>query len=184
MYPVHDVDALLLLAMALASKRRPAELAEIIAAADLIQGSIPSESKLGEAFHRLSMHGLIREAEGGFTLTPDAQKIMTGQPRKADAQERILGIKENLSAYNPQEEHPPILVTAEQLRAKTCWCRNPKRQKPTTRVRGSASLFRHAGSRPERAHGRYSPTRHAGPTRHECSARRAVLRPFPAPANV
>ena len=115
MYPVHDVDALLLLAMALASKRRPAELAEIIAAADLIQGSIPSESKLEEAFHRLSMHGLIREAEGGFTLTPDAQKIMTGQPRKADAQERILGIKENLSAYNPQEEHPPILVTAEQL---------------------------------------------------------------------
>ena len=102
MYPVHDVDALLLLAMALASKRRPAGLAEIIAAADLVQGSIPSESKLGEAFHRLSMHGLIREAEGCFTLTPDAQKIMTGQPRKADAQERILGIKGTLSAYNPQ----------------------------------------------------------------------------------
>lgn len=117
MYPVHDVDALLLLAMALASKRRPAELAEIIAAADMIQGSIPSDLKLEEAFYRLSMHGLISEAEGGFTLTPDAQKIMTGQPRKDDAQKRILGIKENLSAYNPQSEHSPILVTAEQLSA-------------------------------------------------------------------
>jgi hypothetical protein len=42
MYPVHDVDALLLIATTLSSKRRPAELVEIIAAADLLQVAIPA----------------------------------------------------------------------------------------------------------------------------------------------
>jgi len=115
MHPVHDVDALLLLALALSSKRRPAELAEIMAAADLIQGAIPSETKLGEAFHRLSTHGLIGEVDGRFTLTPDAQKIMVGQPRKAETAERIFNVREKLSAYEPAGKHAPIVLTEEQL---------------------------------------------------------------------
>ncbi|MFZ4534676.1 hypothetical protein [Propionivibrio sp.] len=115
MHPVHDVDALLLLAVTLSSKRRPAVIVEIIAAADLIQGTVPSELKLVEAFHRLSMHGLICEEEGGFTLSPEAQKIMTGQPRKADALERIMSVKEKLAAYDPKGEHAPVLLTAKQL---------------------------------------------------------------------
>ncbi|MCK0507209.1 hypothetical protein [Aromatoleum anaerobium] len=115
MHPVHDVDALLLLALALSSKRRPAELAEIMAAADLIQGSIPSETKLGDAFHRLSTHGLINEVDGRFTLTPDAQKIMAGQPRKAETAERIFSVREKLSAYEPAGKHAPIVLTGEQL---------------------------------------------------------------------
>src|SRR3989338_8138939 len=104
MYPVHDVDAILLLAMSLAAKRRPAELVEIIAAADLTQGAIPSESKLVESFYRLSAYGLIREVEGGYTLTPDAQQMMAGQRKKADTEERIFGIKENLADYNLKGE--------------------------------------------------------------------------------
>ena len=36
MHPVHDVDSLLILATALSSKRRPAELVEIVSAADLL----------------------------------------------------------------------------------------------------------------------------------------------------
>ena len=36
MYPIHDHDPLVLLATALAAKRRPAELLEIMAAIDLI----------------------------------------------------------------------------------------------------------------------------------------------------
>lgn len=118
MYPVHDVDAILLLAMSLAAKRRPAELVEIIAAADLAQGVIPLESKLIESFYRLSAYGLICEMEGGYTLTPDAQQIMTtGQRKKAEPEKRVFSIKENLADYHLKGEHPPILLTEEQLSA-------------------------------------------------------------------
>ena len=118
MYPIHDTEVLLLLAMTLSSKRRPAELVEIMAAVDLLHGSIPSELKLIEAFHRLSTHGLISEAAGRFTLTPDAQKIMADQSgKKVAAEERVFGIKENLAVYDSNGEHAPVLVTTEQLGA-------------------------------------------------------------------
>lgn len=117
MYPVHDVDAILLLSMALAAKRRPAELVEIIAAADLAQGAIPSEAKLSESFYRLSAYGLICEQGGGFALTPDAQHMLTGQSRKAKNPERIHDIKEHLADYHLNGEHKAILVTEEQLGA-------------------------------------------------------------------
>jgi len=117
MYPVHDVDALLLLAMSLASKRRPAELSEILAAAELSQGAISTEAKLGESFQRLSECGLIVEVDGRYTLTPDAEKILTGQRRKAGSLERIFSIKENLAEYTPEGEHEPILLSDERLSA-------------------------------------------------------------------
>jgi len=120
MYPVHDVDALLLLAMSLASKRRPAELAEIIAAAELTGGNISTESKLCESFQRLSGCGLIVGAGGGYTLTGDGQKILSGQRRKADSEERIMAIKEALSGYTPVGEHAAILLTVEQLGVALC----------------------------------------------------------------
>jgi predicted transcriptional regulator len=118
MYPVHDVDAILLLAMSLAAKRRPAELVEIIAAADLAQGVIPLEGKLIESFYRLSAYGLICELDGGYTLTADAQQIMTtGQRKKAVPEKRIFSIKENLADYHLNGEHAAILVTEEQISA-------------------------------------------------------------------
>jgi len=117
MYPVHDVDAILLLAMSLAAKRRPAELFEILAAAELTQGALPSESKLMESFYRLSAYGLICEQEGGYTLTPDAQQIVSSRSRKAKTPERVYDIKENLADYNLKGEHTPILLTEEQLGA-------------------------------------------------------------------
>ncbi len=115
MFPVYDVDALLLLALSVSSKRRPAELTEIIAAGDLIQGAVCSETDLSEAFLRLSTHGLLCEFEGGFTLTPDAMMIMTGQPKKADAHERVHAIKGKLETYIPKGEHPAVRVTEAQL---------------------------------------------------------------------
>ena len=117
MYPVHDVDAILLLAMSLASKRRPAELVEIIAAADLTQGVIPSETKLSDSFYRLSEYGLIRAQDGGYTLTPDAQQILSGHAKKAKSQECIYDIKENLADFHLNGEHAPILLTVEQIAA-------------------------------------------------------------------
>jgi len=112
---VRDVDAFLLMALALASKRRPAELAEIMAAADLTHGAIPYRAELGDAFHELGAHGLIQEIEGRYTLTPDAQKIMGSQSRKAGVVELIAGIREALITYNPVGEHAPILLSEEQL---------------------------------------------------------------------
>jgi len=117
MYPVHDVDAILLLALSLAAKRRPAELVEIIAAADLTHGAIPAEQKLIEAFYRLSAYGLICEQDGGYTLSPDAQHMMASQRKKADTPERVFGIKENLADYHLNGEHAAILITEEQLGA-------------------------------------------------------------------
>lgn len=115
MHPIHDVDVILLLAMALASKRRPAELVEIVSAVDMMQGAIPAELKLADAFSRLASHGLVSEVAGCFTLTPAAQAIMAGQSKKADTAERIFVIKEKLTDYLPAGEFAPILIALEQL---------------------------------------------------------------------
>lgn len=117
MRPVHDIDVIILVATALASKRRPADLAEIVAAAELIQGFIPIVEKLGEAVQRLSSFGLISASENGFTLTPAALEIMADQPKKASTEDRIIAIKGDLAAYTPKEESATILVTMEQLSA-------------------------------------------------------------------
>ncbi|MFA7290737.1 MAG: hypothetical protein WC023_00680 [Rhodocyclaceae bacterium] len=118
MHPVHDVDALLLLATALSSKRRPAELAEIMAAADLIQGAIPAEQKLVEAFARLGRNGLLCTVEGGIALTPVAQEMMADLPRKmTDADERVFSIKGKLAAYNPEGEQAAVELAAWQFSA-------------------------------------------------------------------
>ena len=117
MHPVHDVDVLILMATTLSSKRRPAELVEIVAAADLLQGFIPFIEKLGDAIEHLSTSGLITATEGGFTLTPIAQKIMAKQPKKAVTEEVAIAIKCDLAAYTPKEEYPVIQLTEEQLSA-------------------------------------------------------------------
>lgn len=117
MRPNPDVDALILLATALAAKRRPAELVEIVAAADLLQGFIPSVEKLGGAIERLSTFGLLSAKEGSFTLTRTGQEFMAKQPKKAFAEELIVAITSSLSAHCPIEAYPPILLAQEQLSA-------------------------------------------------------------------
>lgn len=117
MHPIHDVDALLLLATALSSKRRPAELVEIMAAIDLINGNIPAEAKLAEAISRLAVHGLICGSEGGLALSPEAQQIIENLPRKAANDERLFSIKDQLSTYHPKALCAPVDVTVEALRA-------------------------------------------------------------------
>ena len=101
--------------MSLAAKRRPAELVEIIAAADLAQGAIPPETKLSDSFYRLSEYGLICAQDGGYTLTPDAQQILSGHAKKAKTPERIHDIKENLADFHLNGEHAIILLTVEQI---------------------------------------------------------------------
>ncbi|MCP5268931.1 MAG: hypothetical protein H6943_07830 [Zoogloeaceae bacterium] len=120
MQPIHDVDVIVLLAILLSSKRRPAELAEVVAAADFIQGvqgTLPSVVKLRAAFARLSEHSLINEADGGFALTPIAQKTLAGGARKATTSERLFAIKEKLGAYTAAEKGAVIDISEEQLSA-------------------------------------------------------------------
>jgi hypothetical protein len=112
-----DVDVVILMATALSSKRRPATLVEIVAAADLIQGFIPYPEKLGEAIRRLSTAGLISAMEDGFTLTPPAEKIMAELPRKAETEERIAAVQGSLAAYESKEECASVVLTSEQLGA-------------------------------------------------------------------
>lgn len=115
MRSVHDIDVIILMATALAAKRRPAPLVEIVAAAELIQGFIPFVEKMGEALQRLSSCGLISSMEEAFTLTPAAQELMANQPRKATTEERIVAIKGRLAAYSHEGDFATILVTLEQL---------------------------------------------------------------------
>ncbi|MCX7157146.1 MAG: hypothetical protein NTW45_11975 [Rhodocyclales bacterium] len=119
MHPVHDVDVLLLMATALASKRRPAELAEIMAAADLLHGSIPLDVDLAAAFVRLSTYSLIGEEAGRFMLTPAALEFMAGvrHKRKAEPEERLLTIKQELAGYTPKGEGAAIRLATEQISA-------------------------------------------------------------------
>lgn len=114
-YHAHDVDAIILMATTLASKRRPAELVEVVAAADLLQGSIPFVEKLDEAIRRLSTAGLIGETEGRLMLTPAGHAIMAKQPKKADAEQLLVAVRSALAAYCPAEHCSPIEMSAEQL---------------------------------------------------------------------
>lgn len=146
MHPIHDVDALLLLAIALSSKRRPAELVEVMAAIDLLQNNIPAETKLSEAITRLAAHGLIVESDSRLALTPDAQQMVEALPRKADTAERLFSFRDSLSIYNNKGEHPPVSIAPEALRAamlvhraagesgaKNLLVPKPKPAEPTTR---------------------------------------------------
>jgi len=117
MHPIHDIDALLLLATALSSKRRPAELVEIVAAVDLLHNNIPTEAKLVDGFARLAAHGLVVADNGRLALTPAAQAIIEAQPRKVETPERLFGIRDSLSEYQSKGEHATIVLEEAQFRA-------------------------------------------------------------------
>jgi hypothetical protein len=82
MYPTHDADALLMLAATLATKRRPAELVEVIAAFDLLQEPVPSTGRLIDSIQRLSAHGLLCEVDGGLALSAEGQLLMAALPKE------------------------------------------------------------------------------------------------------
>lgn len=117
MTPIHDIDALLLLATALSSKRRPADLLGLMAALDLVHGNIPGEAKLAEALARLSANGLLLAADGGIALSAAAQKLVEDLPKKGETAEHLFIIRDRLSGLVVRAEHPAIEVGLEELRA-------------------------------------------------------------------
>mgnify|MGYP003590697027 CR=1 FL=1 len=117
MHPIHDIDVLVLLALALSSKRRPAQLVEVITAAEIVQHVIPANLRLIESFSRLAKCGLICAMDSGFTLTSEAQTIMANPSRTNDTSRRIASIKEKLASYEAKSEHAPILLSAKEVSA-------------------------------------------------------------------
>jgi hypothetical protein len=117
MYPVQDVDAILLLSLSVAAKRRPADLTGIITAIDLAHDAIPSGNKLSDAFARMSSYGLVIEIEGGYALAPDAQEMMTSQRKNDDTEKKLLRLKEHLADYHRKGQHAAILIHPDQLLA-------------------------------------------------------------------
>jgi hypothetical protein len=112
-----DIDVVTLMATALSAKRRPASLLELVAAAELLQGFVPTGEKLTEAIERLSSIGLIEAAEDGFALTQHGQKIAAEPPKKADTEQRMAIVKDSLAAYRATGEHPAILLPQGQVTA-------------------------------------------------------------------
>jgi hypothetical protein len=110
-----DIDAVILLATALASKRGAATLVAIVAAADLLQGLVPYPEKLGDAMRRLSTAGLICALDDGFALTPAAEKIIAALPKKAETEERLATVHQDLANHVPAGESAVIVLDAEQL---------------------------------------------------------------------
>lgn len=117
MHPIHDHDSLLLLATSLAAKRRPAELQEVMAAIDLLNGNIPTESKLADAFARLAVAGLLVGAGDGIALTPAGESLIEALPRKGEADEKIYNLKNGLAAYTPGPAQPALTIATEALTA-------------------------------------------------------------------
>lgn len=115
--PVPDVDAVILMATTLSSKRRPAMLVEIVAAAEVIQGFVPYADKLGDAIARLSGAGLICASSDGFTLTPAGETIMGQLPRKAATEDLLIAVLHDLAAHSPKEACAAIVLSEEELGA-------------------------------------------------------------------
>lgn len=117
MFPIHDVDVLLLLATALAAKRRPAEPVDIMAAVDLVHGNIPDEDKLADAFARLGAAGLLMAAGEGVALSAAAERLIEALPRKGEHAGRLFELRGLLGAYQPQGEGAAVVFAAGELRA-------------------------------------------------------------------
>ena len=115
MRPIHDIDVLLLLALALSSKRRPAQLGEIVAAAEIVMSVIPADGQWIESFSRLSKGGLICTLDDGYTLTAEAHEIMVNPSRTGDTSRRVASIKEKLAHYEAKCEHTPIRLSAKEV---------------------------------------------------------------------
>jgi hypothetical protein len=115
MHPVHDVDAILILSLSVAAKRRPADLVEIVTAISLAQGAIPAAPLLSDVFVRLSACGLIVGIDGGYTLSADAQEMLASRHNKDDNEKMLTLIMEHLTKYKSKGAHPSITVSAEQF---------------------------------------------------------------------
>ena len=117
MHPIHDADVLLLLAITLASKCKPATLAEVVVCLARVQARLPAEARLLEAFEHLSRHGLIAAQEDGYTLCEAAENVMRGVPRRKEIAEQLFCLKDRLAQFDGKPSKPPVQPEAAELAA-------------------------------------------------------------------
>ena len=118
MYPIDDTDPQLLLATLIASKRRPAQLVEIVAAAELLGCPVVSEGRWADSLRRLSAHSLIlRDELGGLMLSAEGQELVVKLPKRVEPAEHLFLVRERLKAFEPASPAPAIVVPEEDFRA-------------------------------------------------------------------
>lgn len=117
MHPIHDADVLVLLALAVASKRKSANLNELVLGLAMVQAQLPSVTRLMAAFTRLSSHGLITGDAEGYRLSETAQKLMLGVSRKKESAEQIFSLREKLKAFTPDTSEAAFQPEEQQLTA-------------------------------------------------------------------
>lgn len=107
MLKIPDVDALLLLAALLATKRRPASPEEIVAATEVLGSGQPEAAKWSEALARLTAQGLLDWQEETLALTPAAQAALDHLSAKGELADRLARLKDKLAAYVPPADGVP-----------------------------------------------------------------------------
>ncbi len=117
MSPIHDHELLLLLAVSLAAKRRPADPAAIVAAVELIQGSLPSAAEFATAFASLDGAGLIAGGDDGVRLAPAAEKLIEALPARGDNAQRLAALRNLLAGYTATTPEIPVAIDASPWQA-------------------------------------------------------------------
>ena len=117
MHPISDTDALFLLATTLASKRRPAELVEIIAGFEPLLEPVPGTSRLIDTIRRLTAHGLVVVEDGRFSLTEAGQQVMVKLPKKTDTAGLVTHLRGKLAAFEASASFPSVHLGQAQVDA-------------------------------------------------------------------
>ncbi|MFT4170923.1 MAG: hypothetical protein QM639_00070 [Rhodocyclaceae bacterium] len=171
MHPIHDADPLLLLAITLASKRKPAAVEDIAIALGTLQPHLPAEDKLLGAFARLSSHGLIVAGGDSYGLSAAGEALMKSVPAKGETADRAAQVKRALLTYEAEPANAAVQPEAAALSAALEAWRASLRpltkseqlaQQRQTRTDGEWTPRKAEGWRPSRPG---SPRRSAGPAR-------------------
>lgn len=112
MSPIHDHELLLLLAVSVAAKRRPAEPTAIVAAVELIQSSLPSAAEFAAAFASLDGAGLVAGGDDGIRLAPAAEKMIEALPARGDHAQRLVALRGLLAGYTAATPEIPVAIDA------------------------------------------------------------------------
>ncbi|MGC3962222.1 MAG: hypothetical protein QM803_02565 [Rhodocyclaceae bacterium] len=166
MHPIHDADLLLLLAITLASKRKPAAVEDIAIALGTLQPLLPAEDKLLGAFARLSSHGLIVASGDSYGLSAAGEALMKSVPAKGETADRAAQLKRALPTYEAEPTmaavQPEATVLSAALEAWRASLPPPTKSEKLAQQREERAPRKADGWRPSRPG---SPRRPAGETR-------------------
>lgn len=143
-----------------ASKRRLAELVEIIAGFEPLLEAVPGTSRLIDTIRRLSAHGLVQVEDDRFSPTAAGQQLMVGLPKRTDTAGLVTHLRGKLAAFDGpagfqsvhlgQAQAGPRSASPSAPRprspARTCWMPKPRLKKTPAAAPGVAAA--RAGAEP------------------------------------